>query len=123
VRHVAQERLGLSASQNLGVRSARAPLVAVIDDDCVPDRDWLAAASRQLQMPDVELVTGPVLALPAEGDRTIAVSTRTSMEPRSFTWPALPWDVGTGGNFAVVRQRYLDVGGNDERLGTGTRGR
>jgi GT2 family glycosyltransferase len=124
VRHVRQDRRGLSASQNLGVRTATSALVAVIDDDCVPGVEWLATACRRLQGSfPVGLVTGPVFPLPPEGNRTIAVSTRTSTTARVFTWPAMPWDVGTGGNFAVLRQRYLDVGGNDERLGTGTPGR
>jgi hypothetical protein len=35
----------------------------------------------------------------------------------------MPWNIGTGGNFAVSRAQFLAVGGNDERLGTGTRGR
>jgi GT2 family glycosyltransferase len=35
----------------------------------------------------------------------------------------MPWDVGTGGNFTVTRSSFLAVGGNDERLGTGTAGR
>jgi hypothetical protein len=69
------------------------------------------------------LITGPVLPLPPEGEHTVAVSTRAGTEDRRFTWPALPWDIGTGGNFVVVRARYLAVGGNDERLGTGSRGR
>jgi hypothetical protein len=35
----------------------------------------------------------------------------------------MPWHIGTGGNFAVSRDAFLSVGGNDERLGTGAPGR
>jgi hypothetical protein len=35
----------------------------------------------------------------------------------------MPWHIGTGGNFAVTRASFLAVGGNDERLGTGSPGR
>ena len=34
----------------------------------------------------------------------------------------MPWRIGTGGNFAVTREAFLLVGGNDERLGTGAPG-
>lgn len=124
VRHLAQERLGLSASQNAGVKAARSSIVAVVDDDCVPAHDWLAVIRREFgERPGPLLVTGRVLALPAEGQRTRAVSSRTSTVRQVWDGPTLPWQVGTGGNFAVTRDAYLAVGGNDERLGTGTPGR
>jgi len=34
---------GPAAARNLGVRAASAPVVAFTDDDCEPDRGWLAA--------------------------------------------------------------------------------
>jgi glycosyltransferase involved in cell wall biosynthesis len=35
---------GPAAARNAGWRAARAQLIAFTDDDCVPDREWLAAA-------------------------------------------------------------------------------
>ena len=43
VVHVRQARRGLSASRNAGTAHASRPIVAVTDDDCVPDRGWVAA--------------------------------------------------------------------------------
>src|SRR5687768_10981862 len=84
-RHHFQARKGLSASQNLGFASVTAPFVAVVDDDCVPDVEWLSAARERLTAADrPELVTGPVLPLPPEGNRTVAVSTRAGTEDRVF---------------------------------------
>src|SRR4026208_519955 len=40
--HIRQERRGLSSSRNLGVSRARYRVVAVTDDDCVPDNEWVA---------------------------------------------------------------------------------
>jgi O-antigen biosynthesis protein len=53
----------------------------------------------------------------------VALSSRTSTERAVVPADAWPWQVGTGGNFSVTRSAYLEVGGNDERLGTGSPGR
>jgi glycosyltransferase involved in cell wall biosynthesis len=124
VQHVRQPRLGLSASQNAGVRAAGSAVVAVVDDDCVPDTQWVEVVRRAFADRTAPLLlTGRVLPLPPVGERTLAVSSRLSTDPQVWTAPTLPWLVGTGGNFAVTRTAYLDVEGNDERLGTGTPGR
>jgi GT2 family glycosyltransferase len=124
VRRIAQSRWGLSASQNAGVAEASTDVVAITDDDCVPDADWLAVIERSFtEAPGPLLLTGRVLPLPVDGDRVAAVSTRDSIERHQWTTPPMPWHVGTGGNFAVTRLAYEAVGGNDERLGTGAPGR
>jgi glycosyltransferase involved in cell wall biosynthesis len=124
VTHIRHPRRGLSFGQNAGFRAATSAVVAVVDDDCVPDPLWIevvetafAAADRPL------LLTGRVLPQPARGDRTAAVSTRDSTVGAEWTRPPMPWHIGTGGNYAVTRAAYDAVGGNDERLGTGTPGR
>jgi glycosyltransferase involved in cell wall biosynthesis len=122
--HLIQPRRGLSVSQNAGVRAARTGVVAIVDDDCVPDARWVEVVEKAFQGAERPLLlTGRVLPLPPEGDRLLALSTRNSMRRIEWTRPPLPWHIGTGGNFAVSQDAFLAVGGNDERLGTGTPGR
>lgn len=124
VTHLTQPRWGLSASQNAGVRVSRTDVVAVVDDDCVPDGRWVEIIDEAFstwQRP--LLLTGRVLPLPPEGDRVAAVSTRDSTTRAEWSRPPMPWHLGTGGNFAVTRRSFEAVGGNDERLGTGAPGR
>jgi glycosyltransferase involved in cell wall biosynthesis len=122
--HVQQERRGLSASQNAGVATARSAAVAIVDDDCVSDHHWVEVAEREhVRTTGPLLLAGRVLPLPPEGDRTLPLSSRTSLRRIDLPADALPWEVGTGGNFSVTRAAYLQVGGNDERLGTGAPGR
>jgi hypothetical protein len=98
--------------------------VSIIDDDCVPDARWLeVAAARQAAAPGPLIIGGRVLALPAVDDRTVPLALRESTARVTLSTVGMPWDLGTGGNFAVTRDSYLQVGGNDERLGTGTPGR
>lgn len=120
VRRIEQARLGLGAAQNAAVRSTSSPLVAVLDDDCVAATGWLAGVAEGLAECDV--VTGPVLALEADGERTEPVSTRTSLEPRSFGPTDAPWHVGSGNNFALRRAWWERIDGCDERLGPGSPG-
>jgi GT2 family glycosyltransferase len=121
--YLRQPKRGLGASQNLAVTTARQPIVAVTDDDCIPDPNWLAViekvfkASHAPETPDV--LTGRVLPLPPEGDRTEPVSSRVSTERRDFRGRALPWEVGSGNNFALRREWFDRIGGCDERLGPG----
>ncbi|MGK5173597.1 glycosyltransferase [Geodermatophilus sp. CPCC 205761] len=122
--HVTQSRRGLAASQNAGVARAECAVVAIVDDDCVPDARWVeVAAAEHARTPGPLLVTGRVLPLPPSGDRVLPLSSRTSTARVTFPPDAMPWDIGTGGNFSVTRTAYLQIGGNDERLGTGTPGR
>jgi glycosyltransferase involved in cell wall biosynthesis len=120
---VDQPRLGLAASRNLALERLSGGIVAVTDDDCVPDPDWLSAITRAFAAdPELAAVTGPVLPLPATEGRTEAVSTRSRSEPGVFSRRVPPWAVGTGGNMALNPAR-LDGLRFDERLGAGTPGR
>jgi GT2 family glycosyltransferase len=118
---VSQEPLGLGASQNEAVRRARFDLVAVTDDDCVVDPEWVLRVHRHLTSPDAcDVITGRVLPLPPVGDRVHPVSSRTAMDYREFGRHDMPWDVGSGNNFSFRREVFLRIGGCDERLGPGS---
>lgn len=63
---------GPAAARNAGIRAARAPLLAFLDDDCVARPGWLAAGMRAAAV--VELVQGRTVAATAAGpwDRQVA---------------------------------------------------
>jgi len=115
------EARGLGVAQNVAFARASHPIVAVLDDDCVADTNWLhVVASRMGDRLDLDGVTGRVLPLDAAGARTLPVSSRISVVRREFSGRALPWEVGSGNNFAVRREALRRVGGCDERLGPGS---
>ena len=120
VRHVRGARRGLGAGQNEAVRTTRAPVVAVLDDDCVADAEWIARIAALLaDGTDVDLVGGRVLPL-GDDSAGVPVSTRTSAVPRELRGKILPWELGSGNNFAFRREWFEHVGGCDERLGPGS---
>jgi GT2 family glycosyltransferase len=124
LRYALDRRTGLGAAQNLAFSLARCPIVAVTDDDCVPTEQWLPTiAERFATQPDVGALTGPVFPLDDPDPALVPVSSRTSTEPRSFAGKHVPWQVGSGNNFAVRREWLDAVAGNDERLGPGAPGR
>lgn len=123
VRYLQQERLGLSASRNLALRSAECRVLAVTDDDCAPDPGWLAAVSDALERPPPPgAVTGPILPLGDPPPGAHAVSLRESEVQVDHAGRVQPWGVGSGGNFAAPVALLRSSGGWDERLGAGSPG-
>ena len=125
-RYLSQERLGLSASRNLALNVATGDVLAVTDDDIVPDRRWVERIRAAFTNGDrsVSAVTGSVHALeePVAGE-TFAISLRVDPEPRHYVGRHRPWTVGTGGNFAARTSVLRDLGGWDDRFGVGSPGR
>ncbi|UXA20752.1 glycosyltransferase family 2 protein [Mycobacterium sp. SMC-4] len=135
VRCVAEPVPGLSTARNTGLRAARHNLVAYTDDDVYVDRHWLLALARGFaRSPQVACVSGLVpsgeLRTAAQGYFDQRVSWSGPLQPQLFTLaeppadqPLFPFRVGrfgTGANFAVKRDRVLEIGGFDEALGAGT---
>ncbi len=124
IRHVVQERRGLSAARNQAIAAAQYPIVAITDDDCVPDRHWIAALVLAFDGPDApDAVTGRVLPWGPARPGLYAVSARTSRRRLAVRGKAVPWHLGTGGNCAVKRAWVERAGGYDEHLGAGSPGK
>jgi GT2 family glycosyltransferase len=124
VTYLEQERLGLSASRNLALLIADCEFLAVTDDDCSPDDRWIKAIIDGFsQKPAADAVTGPVLPPPGDPPSNMcALSLRLSRETRRFSTRVIPWQVGSGANFAARVELLRRLAGWDERLGVGSRG-
>ena len=122
--HYSQLPRGLSAARNLASRHANHPIIAFTDDDCVPARDWLASIERaMISAPAADGVTGNILPLERDTSGEYPISLRTQKQGVIFRGRALPWQVGSGGNFAIKRTWLFRIGGYDERLGAGSPGK
>jgi cellulose synthase/poly-beta-1,6-N-acetylglucosamine synthase-like glycosyltransferase len=123
IRYIRHTGRGLGTSQNIGFSTATQPIVAVTDDDCVVPPNWIATIEASFAAPDgIDLLTGRVLPLGADEPGRYAVSSRIGNRRVDFGRDAMPWDIGSGNNFAARREWLVRVGGNDERLGPGSRG-
>ncbi len=69
------ERPGPAAARNLGWKFAHGDVIAFTDDDCLPDRRWLAEGVRQLRE-GYDAVTGrtivPIEGTPSDYEKNIA---------------------------------------------------
>ncbi len=120
VRYVRARPGGLGAAQNDAVAATGSEVIAVLDDDCVADENWLAEIARAFEAePELALLAGRVLPLGPPSPGTYPVSSRVSTEAREFVGKSLPWHVGSGNNFALRRVWFERIGGCDERLGPG----
>jgi GT2 family glycosyltransferase len=62
VRVISSENRGLAAARNTGMQAAGGEIVAYIDDDAVPDRDWLLHIAAEFARSDYAGVGGPNVA-------------------------------------------------------------
>ena len=121
--HLPQKRLGLSAARNAGIAASQQKVLAMIDEDCVPDKRWLLGIDQAFgSARHLAAITGRVLPLGPTAPGMYAISTRSSTVRKDFCHFASPWHIGTGGNLAVTRSAIGSAGGYNELLGTGTPG-
>jgi O-antigen biosynthesis protein len=138
VRYIREDRPGLAAAHNRGLRESRAPFVAFTDDDVYVDPLWLLELAAAFEAAgSVGCVTG--LILPAELENsTQQVLERYSRlgkgfsrrlfdlkenRPPSLLFPYAAGMFGSGGNMAFSREALERIGGFDSAIGTGTRAR
>lgn len=121
--YIPQASSGLGKAQNLAFATARCPVIAVIDDDCVPQEDWIATIEQAFAAEGgVDVLTGRILPLGPAEPGLYPVALRTSTQRVTFGPSAMPWEIGSGNNFVARRSLLERIGGNDERLGPGSPG-
>jgi O-antigen biosynthesis protein len=135
LRHVVEDRPGLSWARNTGLHAASGQIIAYLDDDEHPDRHWLAELARGFTLGHgVVGVSG--LVLPAvldtqaqclyeqfgghsKGRGLAAEVFDVASQARQHPLYPLP-AFGVGASMAFDREALLRIGGFDVALGAGT---
>jgi glycosyltransferase involved in cell wall biosynthesis len=116
VRLVYEPGLGQGNARNAGWKSARAEIIAYLDDDCYPADDFLdAVVECFVEAPNLGFISGRIL-LYDETDRRMTIQesiTRVSIAPYSFILPGII----QGANSAFRRVSLAEVDGFDPRFG------
>jgi hypothetical protein len=128
VRIVGCAERNVSRARNLGAAAALGEVIAYIDDDAVPEADWLSGLVRSFADPAVQFAGGPVLGPDGRelqyhrmrADRQGRVW-RSEEPPRAaeLLRGADPFAFFAGANLAVRRGALTAVAGFDERFDCG----
>jgi GT2 family glycosyltransferase len=104
-KHFLSNQRGRSAGINRGLEVVETPFVAITDDDCFVDADWLVNMASQLRQHPESIVSGRVEA--AGEDMLIVV---TSTTPAVYQRPRLKFDSMSGGNMGTSISVVKKVG-------------
>jgi GT2 family glycosyltransferase len=129
-RCVAEPREGIRYARNTGVQAARGEVVAFIDDDCTPQRDWLANLVSGLREPEVACCTGLVLPRRLQTRAQWLLEMRGGFnrgferkvysvenpEAQRLHLPLHAWQCGSGANMVFRKSTLAAVGGFNEML-------
>jgi GT2 family glycosyltransferase len=137
VRYVRSITTGASAARNVGAALGNAPLIAFTDDDCRVTSTWLAQLVQVLSedgnwavfgrvLPGEELGWSATDALnsaahhdeaPVSPALRLAIKTTTHRQ----VFEGSRWNLGFGhgANWAMRRDRFMELNGFDELMGAG----
>jgi glycosyltransferase involved in cell wall biosynthesis len=127
VRYQREPRPGLNHARNCALQHANGEIVAFIDDDATPDRNWLRAILLNFDGPNVLCVTGLTMPLEMEAEAQEQFEAYSGFsrgfERRVFNGyygnPLATGQIGAGANMAVRREILDLVGGFDNALDAG----
>lgn len=122
VRHVRHRPPSTSAARNRARELAQGEHVAFLDDDVEVPAHWLEDLQAELaRRGDVDALFGELRPSADIGSSAIPVSLFTLEEPKVWTAPTYPDEVGFSAHMVIRRSVLERIGGFDERLGPGTR--
>jgi len=118
-RYVFEPCQGKSHALNRGIREAVAPLLLILDDDCIAAPDWIQAMVDEFSaVPAYDIVGGRVeLYDPAD----LPVTIRTYDDRREFVSTSQLFALIPGCNLGIRRTLLVRTGAFDPGLGPGSR--
>lgn len=123
IRFVHLQTRGLSRARNAALEHVTGHVVAFTDDDCEPNRTWLATIMQAFQQDSQLGVVGGAVLAPASKGRFATcptISPKEAVYDPAGSWrrPPAGWD-WMGANFAIRRDVASRLGRFDECLGAG----
>jgi O-antigen biosynthesis protein len=106
---------GLSNARNTGAEVARGEIVVYLDDDAIPDPDWLLYITDSFENPAYAAVGGPNIA-PLDASFVADCVDHAPGTPTHVLYSDREAEHIPGCNFAIRRDLLLQMGGFDSRF-------
>ncbi len=110
-RYIPSTQRGRAAGINRGIEAATTRFVAITDDDCFVDRQWLKTLVAHLERSPEAICTGRV---DAAGDKELEFCLVTSQVPRVYRRPLIRAHPLIGGNMGISLENARRIGPFDE---------
>jgi glycosyltransferase involved in cell wall biosynthesis len=120
-RYILCPLIGLSHARNAGIAASYTDFLAFLDDDAIPERNWLCELLAEFSCQEVAAVTGQIV-LEGDGDEVALYSqSRLCIDQSTPSWFEIAnfGGIGCGSNMAFRRSALQSWPGFDERLGRG----
>jgi O-antigen biosynthesis protein len=119
-RYVVEPAKGLSRARNRGLAESRTDIVAYIDDDALPRREWLGRLIAPFDDAQVAAVTGTIVAPDSSGDEG-ALEPPLMVNDKVVHWFEIATfgGLGLGSNMALRKSACAGWTVFDVRLGRG----
>ena len=120
-RYILCPMIGLSHARNAGIAASYTDFVVFLDDDAIPEPDWLRELLTEFSRQEVAAVTGQIV-LKGDGDEAPLYSqSRICIDKSTPSWFEIAnfGGIGGGSNMAFRRSVFQTWSGFDERLGRG----
>lgn len=122
LRYIHSPTKGKGVALNLGMQEARGDIVAITDDDCKVEPDWLDAHIAVYEkFPRVAVTYGNVIAVEYDPLKGYIPAYLVPKETHCTTLKQKQRARGIGANMAVRREVIQQIGGFDPELGPGGR--
>lgn len=112
--------VGPAVKRDKGAEIAEGEILAFIDDDAYPSRDWLKNALKLFKEENVSAVCGPGVTPPSDSilEKTSGVFSATLIGGGPYTYRFIPQqeryvDDYPSMNFLVRKSNFMDIGGFD----------
>jgi glycosyltransferase involved in cell wall biosynthesis len=115
VKLISTPNQGLSAARNLGAEVAKGEIISYIDDDAIPDPDWLLYLGTAFNNSNYAAIGGPNIA-PRDVTFTADCVDQSPGSPAHVLVSDVEAEHIPGCNFSIRKKALQDIGGFDPQF-------
>ena len=114
-RLISTENLGLSNARNTGGNASNGEIIAYIDDDAIPDKDWLLYLAKSYRSTEFAAIGGPNIA-PMNSSFIADCVDHAPGSPTHVLVSDIEAEHIPGCNLSVRKDVFVKIGGFDPRF-------